>query len=95
MSDDIRWTELGHGVRYTFTAWGEHDPVGIIEQHEGCSVSSQGGGIMFDLPGVADAFPGHPLWTLVQKEPLTLAPSLLCRACGHHGFIQEGRWVPA
>lgn len=34
-------------------------------------------------------------WDLVSEEPLTLSPSLLCRACGHHGFVRDGRWVPA
>lgn len=34
-------------------------------------------------------------WTVVQKEPLTLAPSLACRVCGDHGFIQNGKWVRA
>ena len=33
-------------------------------------------------------------WDVVQVQPLTLSPSLVCRACGHHGFIREGRWVP-
>jgi hypothetical protein len=31
-------------------------------------------------------------WTLVQKEPLTVTPSLLCRECGLHGFITDGEW---
>lgn len=35
------------------------------------------------------------LWTIDQLEPLTLSPSLLCTACGDHGFVREGRWVPA
>lgn len=30
-----------------------------------------------------------------DEEHLTVAPSLLCRTCGNHGFIREGRWVPA
>lgn len=34
-------------------------------------------------------------WTLVSRDPLTISPSLLCRACGHHGFIRDGKWVPA
>lgn len=34
-------------------------------------------------------------WLLESREPLTLSPSLLCRVCGHHGFIREGKWVPA
>lgn len=32
-------------------------------------------------------------WTVVSWEPLTLSPSLLCGACGAHGFIREGKWV--
>jgi len=34
-------------------------------------------------------------WDLLNEEPLTLSPSLLCRRCGHHGFIRNGKWVPA
>lgn len=34
-------------------------------------------------------------WTLVSETPLTLTPSLLCRICGHHGFITDGKWVTA
>lgn len=34
-------------------------------------------------------------WDLVSADPITLSPSLLCRTCGHHGFIRDGRWVPA
>jgi hypothetical protein len=48
------------------------------------------GWIQFTAP---DAPP--PSWELLQEEPLTLGGSLLCRACGRHGWIQEGRWVPA
>lgn len=34
-------------------------------------------------------------WDVLSVNPLTLSPSLLCKACGHHGFIRQGRWVPA
>jgi hypothetical protein len=44
-------------------------------------------------------FAFRPKWTeghdLVQESPLTVSPSLLCRACNHHGFLRDGRWVPA
>ncbi|HEV2253844.1 MAG TPA: hypothetical protein VGS06_11680 [Streptosporangiaceae bacterium] len=30
-----------------------------------------------------------------DEEHLTIAPSLLCRTCGNHGFIRDGCWVPA
>jgi len=36
-----------------------------------------------------------PIWQVLSMEPLTLSPSLLCRTCGNHGFIREGKWVPA
>jgi hypothetical protein len=38
---------------------------------------------------------GNQGWDVVQREPLTLSPSLLCRACQDHGFIREGHWVKA
>lgn len=34
-------------------------------------------------------------WDLLSLDPLTLSPSLLCQRCGRHGFIRDGRWVPA
>lgn len=51
------------------------------------------GAITFDSPIARDNFSG-PFWTVESWEPLTLSPSLLC-SCGDHGFIREGRWVPA
>lgn len=34
-----------------------------------------------------------PTWKVQSWEPLTLTPSLLCRSCGDHGHIRNGRWV--
>ncbi len=52
------------------------------------------GFVAFDVP--SDYLTGRePKWQVESFDPLTLSPSLLCRACGHHGFIREGRWVPA
>jgi hypothetical protein len=34
-------------------------------------------------------------WELVSDNPVTLAPSLACRACGDHGFIRNGKWEKA
>lgn len=52
--------------------------------------------ITFDLPElkVAQLGGGH-VWQVGSFEPLTVSPSLLCTRCGDHGFIREGRWVPA
>lgn len=40
---------------------------------------------------------GPGFHTIVALEPLELAPSLLCPdpACGLHGFVRGGRWIPA
>lgn len=35
------------------------------------------------------------LWKVEQWDPLTLSSSLLCKRCGDHGFIREGKWVRA
>lgn len=40
---------------------------------------------------------GH-VWSMtgsLEGGDLTLAPSILCKTCGDHGFIREGRWVAA
>lgn len=49
----------------------------------------------FDGPAQRETAPTQPKWTLESLDPLTLSPSLLCRDCGDHGFIRDGRWVPA
>lgn len=37
----------------------------------------------------------QPTWVVVQREPLTLQPSIICTACGCHGNIVAGKWVTA
>lgn len=34
-------------------------------------------------------------WDLVQADPVTLHPSLLCGTCPSHGWVREGRWIQA
>lgn len=39
-------------------------------------------------------------WSIVSGEVesfegLSLMPSILCKRCGLHGYITDGRWVPA
>jgi hypothetical protein len=41
---------------------------------------------------VAGGTRGHDL---DQADPLTLSPSLLWSCCNTHGWIREGRWIPA
>ena len=78
--------DIGHGVsvRVQGLWWTHHTPSG-----EACEAS---GYIPVRLPSE----PGpERCWVLESSFPLTLSPSLLCNRCGTHGFIREGRWVPA
>lgn len=53
------------------------------------------GHVHFDGEAVRKVFPGASIWQVQSQEPLTLSPSLLCCACGDHGFIRDGKWVRA
>lgn len=93
--DDGPVTDIGHGVTIRYVRWRQHNPAGVLEEHD-----RPGGGrcadmILFDLPGVREAFPRRDVWQVLNLDPLTLSPSLACSACGHHGWIRSGRWEPA
>lgn len=106
--DDVEYTDIGHGVRIAFAGWHpdrelnpqyEHMPdvdrYGLIIEHPVAGGGECRSFATLDQPVVQQLEPGKPVWTVESWEPLTLSPSILCRACGHHGFIQDGRWVPA
>lgn len=46
-------------------------------------------GVIICAPLLQLANGGH---RIVQDDPLTITPSILCPDCGTHGFIMEGRW---
>jgi hypothetical protein len=52
------------------------------------------GAINFDTPTMRRLVADRALWQVHSWEPLTISPSVLC-SCGDHGFIRDGRWVPA
>lgn len=55
-------------------------------------------GINFDVPRIRaapEAFDNRAVWQVQCWDPLTVSPSILCLLCDDHGFIREGRWVPA
>lgn len=35
---------------------------------------------------------GH---TVISDDPVTIVASILCPDCGTHGWVTDGRWVPA
>lgn len=75
---------------------------GAIVSHFAPDGSDCMSSINFDLPAMRRVFPKESRWQVQSWEPLTLSPSLLCRAplegggeCRDHGFIRAGRWVRA
>lgn len=53
------------------------------------------GGVHPDTPEVRRVFTTGPFWQVISWEPLHLEPSILMKTCGCHGFIRNGKWVPA
>lgn len=78
--------DLGHGVyvRRCFEHEEGKQPflTSLAYKHPGC-LSNEWHHIHFGKYG----------WTLESTDPLTVNPSLLCRLCGHHGFIRGGKWL--
>lgn len=99
--------DFGSGVTGRFTVWApdrelnpgladqpDVDPYGLIITHPLPGGDVCCGGITFDGEVARLHSPDGPRWVVEQLEPLTLSPSILCD-CGFHGFIRDGRWVPA
>lgn len=99
--------DIGHDVAITWFSWSpdrdlnpqyegtpDISPMGVTVWHKRPDNGEHcGGAVPFDLPGVAERLPGRPLWQVVSLDPLHVEPSVLCRACGHHGWIRGGAWV--
>lgn len=88
--------DLGHGVTYSKTGrMGTEAWTGIMIQHHDCPVLGDHcfAGLQFDVPENEDM--KEAKWTVRQWDPLTLHPSIHRVECGLHGFIRDGRWVPA
>ena len=83
--------DIGSGVTISFTTY-NGVAVGLIEEHDSPSGRCSGY-VRFRIP--QNATDGRSSWVIEKEDPLTLSPSVLCNTCGHHGFIREGRWVPA
>lgn len=96
--NDAAWTiDLGHNV--TLRPIVHHSGSGVLvafEMHHPCKDT------IGSFVSVRSDDPG-PSWTcsftgavenIEQLRNVTLTPSLLCRTCGHHGFVRNGKWEP-
>lgn len=105
MSEPI---DLGHGHTAEWCGWypdrelnphyadlPDVDKWGLSIHHTTPSGQPCAGFITLDGDVQRRVEPNRPnRWTVENWDPLTLSPSLLC-SCGDHGFIRDGRWIPA
>lgn len=88
--------DLGDDHALTFCNYEGEERVAANVWHKKPDGSECVGFIPFEGRAWANAFHGKiDTWRVEQDEPLTLSPSLLCRACGDHGFVRDGKWVRA
>lgn len=99
MSDERDELDLGDGHRIVFAMYGVDRRVGGTVMHPPVEGKCNGQGwVAFADRAWAKNFAGSPTfqaWTVESEEPLTLSPSIVCRACGDHGHIRDGKWVKA
>jgi hypothetical protein len=93
--DDLPWQDIGHGVSACEFRYEAASQLHIAYLHK-CSIEGleRHRGLAFAAVPVSDSGAGRD-WKLEHREPLTISPSLLCMTCNHHGFIRDGKWIPA
>jgi hypothetical protein len=90
------WRDIDHGHRIQVTRPDTEGVRHFVDEHprsDGTGPCSGAGRVL--NPGQARPDDGRAYWTIESEEPLTLSPSLLCTACGDHGWVRDGRWMPA
>lgn len=89
--------DLGDGHSISFAHY-EGEVAGANVYHPGKDGAECVGWVAFAGRAWARSFPdglAGKNWDVQQDNPLTLSPSIKCRVCGDHGYIRNGRWVPA
>lgn len=95
MSEEL---DLGDGHKIVFADFNGQARVGGNVKHPPVEGKCSGDGwISFEGRAWALSFSGGviPTWKIESEDPLTLSPSILCRACGDHGHIRNGKWERA
>lgn len=90
--------DFGNACGLTWLQNDREEVIGAIEYHLTPEGKRCEGMISFDVPERDERYktnPDAPTWEVQSWIPLTISPSILCRICGHHGFIREGAWISA
>lgn len=83
--------DIGSGATITLLVH-DGEVVGLNEAHSDKAGKPCLGFVAFEGAHFAGT---RPTWKVEKANPLTLSPSILCRTCGNHGYIREGKWVSA
>ncbi len=91
------WIDLGFDHHLHFTFYKDDPYAGARIKHKRLDTGADCEGfIAFTGHSWEQSFQGTiQSWEIQQMHPLTCSPSILCRSCGDHGFIREGKWVLA
>lgn len=100
---DTAPVEIGHGLTAALRiaesalapegahpGWAEGDVLGVLLTHV-CS-NRDGEAVQDFIP--VNYMPSRD-WQLVSRDPITISPSVNYTCCGVHGFLRDGKWVPA
>lgn len=87
------WTDLGDGCSIAFYGVDDEPIHGVLWRHD-CPDDPRGPEHGGDAIPFGPPYDGQH-WRVLSWAPLTLDGSLLCRACGRHGWIRRGRWERA
>jgi len=89
--------DLGDSHTLLFSSYKGQPRVGASVLHLRPDGTKCEGWIAFRGKAWADSFAPDSIatWEVVQEDPLTISPSILCRACGDHGYVRNGRWERA
>ena len=92
-----KWIDIGGGHEIEFVEYRDDLCAGINDKHKRPDGTDCVGFIAVEGGSWASVFaPGViEVWRVESWEPLTLSPSLLCKTCGDHGHIRNGKWEPA
>jgi hypothetical protein len=86
--------DIGGGHEIEFVSFEDDPKTAINDYHKKPDGTPCQGFVSFKGGAWAKQFPDSG-WDVISLEPLTLSPSLLCRTCGDHGHIRNGKWEKA
>lgn len=87
------WTDHGHGVYSSPFSHRDHTGAcGYFIAHRDPGQTEDWCVGSVNVRGHGE---GRAEWDRLSEHPLTLTPSILQHPCELHGFITDGKWIPA